>query len=215
MKALGKCLPKDKYSLLCLLFAITSASLITANLCAIKNEDLFGMTLGGGIATIVIDYVVSDMAAEVFGLKKALAMRRAAMVCNVVSVAILHSVVMLPADPEFAIQGEFATIFTAAPVMVAASMVAYMCGTWVNDRIVQTMHDSDGESGLFKRCILSTVAGGLVDTAVFTVIAYGIDYSWVSNLENMAMTYLLKIAIEVVVFWLVTRRVIAWAKTLK
>ncbi len=211
---MAKFLPQTKEALLRILFAVTTMSLITANLCAIKNEAFFGITLGGGIATIVIDYVVSDMCAEVFGFKKAIAMRRAAMLCNVASVLILQVVVLLPSDPEFTIQSEYATIFTTAPLMVAASMIAYMAGTYVNDKIMQRLHDQDGEQGLFKRCIASTVFGGLVDTAVFTVIAYGFTYSAISNIENTLLTYMLKIVIEVVLFGLVTKHVIRWAKRL-
>lgn len=207
-------LPQSREALLRVLFAVTTMSLITANLCAIKNEALFGLTLGGGIATIVIDYVVSDMCAEVFGFKKAIAMRRAAMLCNVTSVLILQIVVLLPSDPEFTIQSEYSTIFTIAPLMVAASMIAYMAGTYVNDKIMQRLHDQDGEQGLFKRCIASTIFGGLVDTVVFTLIAYGFTYSAISNFENTLLTYLLKVFIEVVLFSLVTKRVIRWAKKL-
>ena len=209
-----KFLPQTKEALLRVLFAVTTMTLITANLCAIKNEAFLGISLGGGIATIVIDYIVSDMCAEVFGFKKAIAMRRAAMLCNVASVLVLQAVVLLPADPEFAIQGEFSTIFTTAPIMVAASMVAYMVGTYVNDKIMQRLHDQDGDRGLFKRCIASTVFGGFADTAVFTIIAYGFTYSTVSNIENTLLTYVLKIAIEAAVFTLVTKKVIAWAKKL-
>ena len=209
-----KFLPRNRAALLCVIYAVAAVSLVTANLCAIKNESVLGLTLGGGIVTIVTDYILSDVTAEVFGLRKALAVRRAAMLCNVFSVIILQLAVWLPADPEFTINGEFSTIFTAAPLMVVASMAAYMCGTYVNDRVVQAMHDRDGERGLFSRCILSTVFGGLVDTAVFTVIAYGLTYSALSNIENTLLTYALKILVEVAVFHLVTKHIIAWAKKL-
>ena len=151
---LKKYLPKSKISLLLILFAISSASLITANLCTIKNIDFFGMTLALGISTIVIDYVVSDLCVEVYGFSTALKMRRWSVICNVGSSLLLTTCVALPPDPQFPIQEEFATIFTMAPLMVIASMVAYMCGTWVNDKVMAAFKDSDGEDGLFKRCIL-------------------------------------------------------------
>lgn len=209
-----KFLPKNKAALLCVIYAVTAVSLVTANLCAIKNESVLGLTLGGGIVTIVTDYILSDVTAEVFGFRRALSVRRAAMLCNVFSVVVLQCAVWLPADPEFVINDEFSAIFTAAPLMVVASMAAYMCGTYVNDKVVQLMHDRDGERGLFSRCIISTVFGGLVDTAVFTVIAYGLTYSAVSNIENTLLTYALKILVEIVVFHVATKRIIAWAKRL-
>ena len=209
-----KFLPRDKAALLCVIYAATAASLICANLCAIKNESLFGLSLGGGIATIVFDYILSDVCAEVYGFRKALAVRRTAMVLNVAFVLLMQAVVLLPADPEFAIQGEFETIFSSAPQMVAASMCAYMAGTYTNDKLMQRLHDADGESGLFKRCILSTVAGGFVDTLVFTLIGYGFSYSIFSNIENALLTYTLKIAIECAVFFFATRHIIKWAKRL-
>lgn len=209
-----KFLPKSRAALLCVIYAVTAVSLVTANLCAIKNESLLGLSIGGGIVTIVIDYVLSDVTAEVFGLRKALAVRRAAMLCNVFSVLTLQVVVWLPSYGEFAIGNEFSTIFTAAPLMVVASMAAYMCGTYVNDKVMQRMHDRHGESSLFARCIASTVLGGLVDTVVYTVVAYGLTYSAVANFENAILTYVLKVLVEVVVFHAVTKHVIAWAKRL-
>lgn len=207
-------LPKTKNELLVILFAVSSASLITANLCTIKNIDFFGMTLALGILTIVIDYVVSDLCVEVYGFRTSLKMRRWAMICNVASVLLLNACVSLPPDPQFEIQGEFATIFSMAPLMVLASMVAYMCGTWVNDKVMSVMKIRDGETSLFKRCILSTVFGDVVDTAVFTAIAYGASYTFMSNIENIVLTYLFKVLAEVVIFNVFTKRIIGWAKSL-
>lgn len=93
-------------------------------------------------------------------------------------------------------------------------MVAYMCGTWVNDKVMSVMKVRDGETSLFKRCILSTVFGDVVDTAVFTAIAYGASYSFMSNIENVVLTYLFKVLAEVVIFNVITKRVIGWAKSL-
>lgn len=209
-----KVLPKSKQALLCYVCAMTAVSLVVANLCAIKNESVFGISLGGGIVTIVTDYILSDLTVEVFGFKKALAVRRASMLLNVFAVVVLQVAVWAPADPEFAANAEFSAIFTAAPLMVVASMVAYMVGTRVNDRVMQVLHDRDGEASLFKRCIVSTVFGGLADTITFTAIAYGSLYSLGSNIENTLLTYGLKLLIEVVVFNLVTKKAISWAKTL-
>ena len=172
------------------------------------------MTLALGISTIVIDYVISDLCVEVYGFRTSLKMRRWAMICNVASVLLLNACVSLPPDPQFEIQGEFATIFSMAPLMVLASMVAYMCGTWVNDKVMSVMKVRDGEASLFKRCILSTVFGDVVDTAVFTAIAYGASYTFMSNIENIALTYLFKVLAEVVIFNVFTKRIIGWAKSL-
>ncbi len=204
----------NKTNLYTFLCVISAASLITANLCAIKNESFFGLTLGGGIITIVIDYVVSDLVAEVYGLKKALHMRLMAIFANVLSVALLATVVWLPAADGFTMQSEFASIFSLSPLMLSASMLAFFCGTRVNDWLMSRWHEMNGKRGLFRRCILSTVAGGIVDTVVFTLVAYGLTYSWMDNLENIILTYGLKILVEVIVFPIITVHAIGWAKKL-
>lgn len=79
---------------------------------------------------------------------------------------------------------------------------------------VAVWHDKMGERGLFARCILSTIAGGLVDTIVVTLLMYGFSYSIMANLQNIILTYALKIIVEVIVFPLITLHVIKWAKTL-
>lgn len=53
-----------------------------------------------------------------------------------------------------------------------------------------------------------------MDTIVVTLLMYGVSYSIVANLQNIILTYALKIVVEVIVFPLITRHVIAWAKTL-
>lgn len=204
----------NKQNLYAVLCALSAASLITANLSAIKTESLFGLTLGGGIITIVVDYVASDMAAEVYGFKKALRLRLLAMACNIYAVLLLSIVAIVPAAPEFTLESAFDSIFTLAPWMVVASMAAFFFGTLTNDWIMSRMHDHMGERGLFTRCILSTIAGGLVDTIVVTLLMYGVSYSIMANLQNIILTYALKIVVEVIVFPLITRHVIAWAKTL-
>jgi uncharacterized PurR-regulated membrane protein YhhQ (DUF165 family) len=98
--------------------------------------------------------------------------------------------------------------------MVLASMVAHMCGTWVNDKVMSVLKVRDGETSLFKRCILSTVFGDVVDTAVFTAIAYGASHTFMSNIENIVLTHLSKVLAEVVVFNVTTKRVTGWAKSL-
>ena len=204
----------NKTNLYTFLCVISAVSLITANLCAIKNESFFGLTLGGGIVTIVIDYVVSDLVAEVYGLSKALHMRLMAIFGNVLSVALLATVVWLPSADGFTMQNEFASIFSLSPLMLLASMLAFFCGTRVNDWLMSIWHEKNGEKGLFQRCILSTVAGGIVDTVVFTLVAYGLSYSWVDNMENILLTYGLKILVETTVFPIITVHAISWAKKL-
>lgn len=203
-----------KESLYAILASVSAASLITANLSAIKTESFFGLALGAGIVTIVVDYVTSDLTAEVYGFKRALHLRLLAFLMNLMSVGMLMVVVIMPSDSSFTLQHEFSTIFTVSPLIFTASMLAFLLGTRVNDWIMSRMHTQMGERGLFARCILSTVAGGAVDTIVFTLIAYGSTAGLVTNFENIMLTYLLKIAVECVVYPLVTRHVIKWAKQL-
>lgn len=158
--------------------------------------------------------MVSDLVAEVYGLKKALHMRLMAIFGNVLSFVLLAIVVWLPPADGFTMQEEFAAIFSLSPLMLFASMVAFFCGTRVNDWLMSHWHEKNGEHGLFRRCILSTIAGGVVDTVVFTLVAYGLSYSWMDNLENILLTYALKILIEAIVFPIVTTHAIKWAKKL-
>lgn len=97
----------NKQNLYAVLCALSAASLITANLSAIKTESLFGLTLGGGIITIVVDYVASDMAAEVYGFKKALRLRLLAMACNIYAVLLLGIVAIVPPRPRIHARSSF------------------------------------------------------------------------------------------------------------
>ena len=45
-------------------------------------------------------------------------------------------------------------------------------------------------------------------------IAYGASYTFISNVENIVLTYIFKVLAEVVIFNVLTKRIIGWAKSL-
>lgn len=84
----------------------------------------------------------------------------------------------------------------------------------LNAKIMQLMHERDGERGLFARCLLSTVAGELVDVAIFAVLAFAGTLPLEVIAQIIVCNGLGKCLVEAVCFP-VTKRVIRWAKSLE
>ena len=81
-------------------------------------------------------------------------------------------VVALPPAPFWPYQAAYEVAFGNAWRVVAASMVAYFCGEFVNSFVLAKMKVAQGGRHLWKRTIGSTIAGEAVDSALFYPLAF-------------------------------------------
>ena len=78
----------------------------------------------------------------------------------------------LPPDPSWGDQVAWETVFARGPRIVAASLVAYFAGEFVNSFTLAKMKILTGGRWLWTRTIGSTVAGEVVDTLIFYPLAF-------------------------------------------
>ena len=108
-------------------------------------------------------------------------------------------------------QAAVAAIFGNTPRIVAASITAFWCGSFVNSFVMAKMKIWSNGRWLWTRTVGSTLCGELVDSALFYSIAfYGL---WDTKLlESVMLTqYLLKSGWEIVMTPL-TYRVVGFLK---
>jgi uncharacterized integral membrane protein (TIGR00697 family) len=122
-------------------------------------------------------------------------------------------VVALPAAPFWQHQGAYEIAFGSTWRIVAASMVAYFCGEFVNSFVLAKMKIATAGRWLWTRTIGSTVAGEAVDSALFYPLAfYGSGIIPDDKLPLvMVAQFFAKVGVEVV-FTPVTYRVVAFLK---
>lgn len=191
------------------------SNLIGAAKAAQVNLPLLGqVTFGAGVLFFPVSYIFGDVLTEVYGYGRD---RRViwAGFGALLFAALMSSVVLAlrpAADPFNAgYQQHLEAVFGNTWRIVVGSMTAFWCGSFVNSYVMAKMKIRMQGRHLWMRTIGSTVAGELVDSGLFYVIAfYGI---W-SNQQLVEVTiaqYILKTGWEVVMTP-VTYRVVAFLK---
>jgi queuosine precursor transporter len=163
------------------------------------NLPLFGpVTFMAGVLFFPISYLFSDILTEVYGYARD---RRAVwsgfgalIFASLMAVVIVH----LPAadfwqDKQPAVEA----IFGNTPRIIAASIVAFWCGSFVNSYVLAKMKVWTGGRWLWMRTIGSTLCGELVDSALFYTIAFIGLWSAQNLIAVMIAQYLLKSAWEI------------------
>jgi len=175
------------------LFGMVVANAILANIFVIKGMTLFGLAATGGNAVYASIFLATDILAEHYGPKTA---RRAVFLGFFASIFFLAGSQFIlrfePADYDIA-QGAFATIFALTPRIVIGSMVAYLISQNLDIFLFHSIRRMTAGRFLWLRNNGSTFISQLVDSAIFTLIAFWGVYPELT--EMIVFTWLVKIIV--------------------
>lgn len=169
-------------------------------------------TFGAGVLFFPISYIFGDILTEVYGYardRRCVWAGFAALVfAAFMSYVIVH---MPPAKFWESKQPAVEAIFGSTPRIVAASIIAFWCGSFVNSYVLAQMKLWTNGRWLWTRVVGSTLCGELIDSGLFYTIAF--MGSWTpAELVTVSVTqYVLKSAWEIVMTP-VTYRVVAFLK---
>lgn len=168
---------------------------------------------GAGALFFPISYVFGDILTEVYGYARARRVIWAGFAGLGFASFMAAVVVALPPAPFWQHQTEYEVAFGSTWRIVAASMVAYFCGEFVNSFVLARMKILTAGKWLWTRTIGSTIVGEAVDSALFYPLAfYGSGIIPDDKLPLvMAAQFVAKVTVEVV-FTPVTYKVVAWLK---
>lgn len=171
------------------------------------------VTFGAGVLFFPISYVFGDILTEVYGYARA----RRVIWCGFGALAfasfMASVVVALPPAPFWKHQAAYEVAFGSTWRIVAASMVAYFCGEFVNSFVLAKMKIATSGRWLWTRTIGSTVVGEAVDSALFYPLAFyagGIIPNEALPLLMLSQ-FIVKVGVEVV-FTPVTYRIVSALK---
>lgn len=194
-----------------LVIATFCALLLISNVGATKLIAVGPLVVDGGAFLFPLTYILGDVLAEVFGLKRA---RRAIMLGFVLSVlASLTFLVVLVSPPaaDWGNQEAWAAVLGFVPRIVIASLIAYLVGQFLNAWVLVRIKRRTGERGLWARLIGSSLVGQAADTVLFCTIAWAGQVSGATLLNYIVIGYVYKVAVEVVLLP-VSYRVIAFIR---
>ena len=151
------------------------SSLLISNVITSKQVLLpFNITMTGAIVIFPITYILSDVFSEVYGYKWSRFSCYLAFLMNILMVAVFSLAIATPAPEYWTNQEAFQTVLGNTPRVLIASLLAYVIGDLVNDRIFRRMKAKypTTHKAFGWRALISSFAGEFIDSLIFLPLAF-------------------------------------------
>ncbi|SFA80792.1 hypothetical protein SAMN05216312_101611 [Cohnella sp. OV330] len=193
------------------LYTWIGAATLLANIQVVKTIEIFGivMTLGNTIYATI--YLTTDLLNEKYGEKEARKAVWFGFFTMIMSLVIMQMVLHFKPGADDFSQDALQTIFGTTPRIVLGSLCAYFVSQFLDVRIFSRLKVAyPSRSQLWIRNNGSTGLSQLVDTLIFSSIAFIGLYPWDVWWEIAITTYVLKFVISAA-----STPVIYWARSFK
>lgn len=180
------------------LFAWVAISTILANIQVTKTIEIIGLTATLGNSLYASTFLATDILNEKYGKKEAKKAVWLGFSSLLVMVLVMQfGIKFIPADSDFA-QGSLETIFGLIPQIAIGSMVAYLASQHLDVIIfgaLRRMFPKDSQ--FWIRNNGSTLLSQLLDTLIFTSIAFWGVFPFDVWLQIFISTYVLKFIVSI------------------
>ncbi len=164
---------KQKVSVAFFLAGVLFTScLLISNLISSKIITVWHWYVPAGVMIFPISYIINDVVAEVWGYRKARLIIWTGFLMNLIAVLFYSLSVNLPAAPFWQNQEAFANVLSSTPRIAAASLLAYLVGSFINAYVMSRVKIITKGKGFSFRAILSTLFGEGADSAIFITVAF-------------------------------------------
>ena len=188
------------------------AILLLSNLIgAAKLATVWGFTFGAGILFFPLSYVIGDVLTEVYGYANARRCVWMGFGALIFMAFMSYVVVAMPAAQGWDGQAAYESVFGSTWRIVAASVLAFWAGEFVNSFVLAKMKIITQGKHLWARTIGSTVFGQGVDSLIFYPVAFLGVWTTEQVLTVMVTNWLLKVLWEAALTP-VTYGVVGWFK---
>ena len=191
---------KEKVSVPFMLLGILfNVCLIAANLLETKVIQIGSITITAGLLVFPISYIINDCIAEIWGFKKARLIIWRGFIMNFFVVALGMIAVAIPAAPYWEGEEHFNFVFGMAPRIVAASLTAFLVGSFLNAYVMSKMKVASGGKNFSARAVLSTIIGETGDSVIFFPIAFAGLIPFRELIILMGVQIILKTLYEIII----------------
>ncbi|MGG4168413.1 queuosine precursor transporter [Rossellomorea vietnamensis] len=175
------------------LFVWIGISTILANLQVVKTIEIFGLTATLGNAMYGTAFLVTDILNEKYGKKEAQKAVWLGFFTLIVMTIIMQLALLFQPHPDDFAQESLATIFGIIPRIAIGSLAAYLVSQFTDVYIFTYLKKKfPSDAQFWIRNNGSTMVSQLLDTLVFTSIAFLGEYPMHIWFEIFITTYLLK-----------------------
>jgi queuosine precursor transporter len=197
--------PPRTYKYYELLMAAFVAVLLCSNLIGVHkvsyvNLPFYGEYIyGAGVLFFPISYLFGDILTEVYGYARSRKVIWAGFGALIFASLMAYVITSLPNAPTMSAEQRSAiyAIFGQTPRIVAASLLAFWMGEFVNSFVLAKMKLLSAGKFLWMRTIGSTVMGEIADSLIFYPVAFYGTWSNEQLISVMIGNYFIKVLWEV------------------
>ncbi|MGE5558793.1 MAG: queuosine precursor transporter [Bacillota bacterium] len=171
----------------------------------------FQLTFDGGTIIFPLSYIFGDILTEVYGYERSRRVIWTGFAGLVLMSIVIYLVGIMKPASFWDQQKAYESILMYTPRIVLGSMVAYFAGEFSNSYILSRMKILTKGKRLWMRTIGSTLAGELIDTVVFVLVAFAGTFAAVEVLGLIVANYIFKTGVEIF-FTPATYRIVGWLK---
>jgi uncharacterized integral membrane protein (TIGR00697 family) len=200
---------EKRYRFFDIIMAVFVTVLVVSNIASsAKIVDLrlniFGVALAfdGGTLLFPLSYIFGDILTEVYGYQRSRKVIWTGFACLLLASVVFWLISILPGEATWqTYAGEAAYLAILGGMssggIVLGSLAGYWSGEFTNSFILAKMKVLTNGRYLWMRTIASTIAGELVDTVAFVVVAsaFGV-FPWSLFLTLTVTNYLFKVGVE-------------------
>jgi queuosine precursor transporter len=156
---------------------------------------------GAGVLFFPISYLFGDILTEVYGYKRSRKVIWAGFGALIFASLMAFVVTKLPAASTMSPDQQAAVnlIFGQTPRIVAASLIAFWAGEFINSFVLAKMKLLTSGRYLWMRTVGSTILGEIADSAIFYPMAFYGTWSNEQLISVMIGNYFIKVLWEVLV----------------
>ena len=181
------------------LFVWIGLSVIVANIQVVKTVEIFGLTATLGNIVYASSFLVTDILNENCGPKEAKTGVYLGFFCLICMLLLMNLALLFQPAPSDFTHDSLITIFSLIPRIAVASLVAYFISQAHDVWSYQLWKKKlPSRRYLWVRNNASTLVSQLIDSVIFTVIAFAGVYPSAVLLEILFTTYILKLIVAVV-----------------
>jgi len=182
-----------------ILIALFITVLIVSNIASFKIVHFYSFTFDAGTILFPLAYIVGDIITEIYGFRK---MRR--LIYLGISMLILMSLTfyivgLLPHASDWSGQDAYNAILGVVWRIVGASITALFFGEFFNSFILANLKIKTKGKGIWGRVVGSTAIGSLIDTVLFSTLAFAGTMSSSTLVQLISTVYVVKVVTEIVV----------------
>lgn len=196
------------------LYIWTALSVIIANIEAIVQCNMFGIELTLGNAMYASSFLVTDILSENYGKDAAKKSVYIGLFTTLIWVAATQTIILFTPNKYDFIMPHLQALFCLMPRMAIASIFSYAISQSLDIQLYHIWWKFTGNSSrwLWLRNNGSTLISQLIDTVVFTLIAFAGVFDWKHIITLCWTTYLIKaiVALCDTPFLYLSRRIKPW-----